>query len=76
MPRAPGTPHMPDKPGPTGGESTCPMCDTHWTVTPVRDCLMPACGCYGHDASPSNPHRPCHWCGLRHAIGCEKRPRG
>lgn len=53
------------------GRSICPVCARSWTVTPLDDCLMPACGCYGHDASHRNPARPCHTCGLAHALGCE-----
>lgn len=53
------------------GESTCPMCGRIWTVTPRADCLMPACGCYGHDASHRNPARPCQSCGINHAFTCE-----
>lgn len=51
-----------------GGASTCPICGRSWTVTPWDDCLLPACGCYGHDVGPGNPNRPCNRCGLRHAL--------
>lgn len=57
---------------PTAGESTCPMCGRAWTVTPFADCFMPACGCYGDDASAANPNRPCESCGLSHAWKCVK----
>jgi hypothetical protein len=59
----------------TAGESTCQICGDTWTVTPARDCLVPACGCYGHDTSPANPARPCESCGIRHAVRCLRRPR-
>lgn len=52
------------------GISTCPICGMKWLVTPYRDCLLPACGCYGDDAGPNNPHRPCERCGLTHAMSC------
>lgn len=57
----------------TAGESTCPVCDRTWTVTPFDDCMLPACGCYGDDTSAANPHRICHRCGLAHARRCPKR---
>lgn len=53
-----------------GGTSTCPICRRHWWVTPLADCLLPACGCYGHDTGAGNPNRPCHPCGLSHALRC------
>lgn len=56
------------------GMSTCPMCGIEWLVTPRRDCVMPACGCYGFDATEANPDRPCERCGIQHAWTCEKRP--
>jgi len=56
------------------GWSTCPRCDRHWKVTVWDDCLMPACGCYGKDASPDNPSRLCGTCGLLHALSCEGMP--
>ena len=55
------------------GMSTCPDCGKHWLVTPRNDCMMPACGCYGFDATEANPTRPCETCGIRHAWTCEKR---
>lgn len=58
----------------TAGVSTCPICQLTWTVTILRDCLLPACGCYGSDTSPGNPYRPCHDCGLDHALSCPKKP--
>ena len=58
----------------TAGTSTCPGCGVTWTVTPARDCMLPACGCYGHDTGPSNPARPCEACGLGHAFTCPKMP--
>jgi hypothetical protein len=48
------------------GESTCPICNRHWLVTPNDDCLLPACGCFGGDTSAANPARPCEACGLKH----------
>ncbi len=53
-----------------GGTSTCPICGVHWWVTPLVDCLVPACGCYGDDTSANNRERPCHACGLAHALEC------
>jgi hypothetical protein len=55
------------------GYSTCPMCGRNWLVTPAADCLVPACGCYGDDTGPTNPRRPCHPCGLNHALACINR---
>lgn len=54
------------------GYSTCPICEKHWLVTPLRDCCLPACGCYGEDTSENNPARPCEHCGIYHAMNCEK----
>lgn len=48
------------------GESTCPICGRVWTVTPLDDCLMPSCGCFGSDTSADNPARPCESCGIAH----------
>lgn len=53
------------------GESTCPICQRTWLVTPKDDCLMPACGCFGFDTSASNPSRPCETCGLTHQYAHE-----
>jgi len=55
---------------PNAGWSTCPLCEKHWLVTPREDCLVPACGCYGDDASQGD--RPCEPCGLNHAWSCDK----
>lgn len=55
----------------TAGESTCPICGRHWTVTPLDDCMMPACGHYGFDTSAANPNRPCEDCGIIHAYTCK-----
>lgn len=55
-----------------GGDSTCPICAIQWTVTVGRDCLIPACGCYGYDPGPDNPARPCEPCGINHALACPK----
>lgn len=52
----------------SAGFSTCPVCTRTWEVTPHDDCMMPACGCFGTDASAANPARPCEGCGLRHAM--------
>ena len=57
------------------GTSTCPVCGRMWLVTPLDDCMLPACGCYGHDTSAANPARICEPCGLRHAFNCEKMPK-
>lgn len=54
------------------GWSTCPMCQRRWLVTMYEDCMMPACGCYGHDTSEKNPNRPCESCGINHALNCSK----
>jgi hypothetical protein len=58
----------------TYGKSTCPLCKTHWPVTIFADCVLPACGCYGHDASAANPQRPCLQCGTEHARTCPHMP--
>lgn len=50
------------------GTSTCPACYRYWWVTPLDDCLLPSCGCYGQDTSANNPDRLCHSCGLAHAL--------
>lgn len=55
-------------------ESTCPICKRHWTVTIADDCMLPACGHYGHDTSAANPDRPCESCGLHHAWNCLDMP--
>ena len=57
------------------GISTCPICKETWLVTPLEDCLLPECGCYGYDTSANNPNRPCEHCGLYHAMHCDKMPR-
>jgi hypothetical protein len=66
-PVAAADPQVPD-----AGWSTCPICARTWLVTPVVDCMLPACGCYGHDTSRHNPIRPCEPCGLAHARACPK----
>jgi hypothetical protein len=58
----------------TAGESICPICSVFWIVTPMRDCLMPACGCFGHDFSEANLSRPCEPCGIQHALNCPRMP--
>jgi hypothetical protein len=57
------------------GMSTCPICKKEWLVTPSEDCMVPACGCFGNDASAANPNRPCEPCGIKHAWTCKKVPR-
>lgn len=57
------------------GTSTCPLCGKEWLVTRVEDCMMPACGHYGFDASAANPNRPCEPCGIRHAWSCPDLPQ-
>lgn len=64
----------PEPRGEHGGRSTCPQCGRRWWVTPLDDCLVPACGCYGTDTGADNPERPCHRCGLAHATSCEHMP--
>jgi len=54
------------------GISTCPICKKTWVVTIERDCMLPVCGCYGHDTGENNPNRPCEWCGISHAMNCSK----
>jgi hypothetical protein len=54
------------------GQSKCPICGKVWAVTPLDDCFLPACGCYGSDTSRENPARPCESCGLQHALTCAK----
>lgn len=56
------------------GTSTCPLCGRTWLVTPLDDCGLPACGCYGDDVSAANPARPCERCSIRHALACPKMP--
>ncbi len=59
-----------------GGRSRCPWCGRRWWVTPVDGCLLPACGCAGSDTTADNPYRPCHACGLDHALNCtQPRPK-
>ena len=55
------------------GWSTCPLCRRRWLVTPVDDCLMPSCGCFGNDCEETNPNRPCEACGTYHYLHCSKR---
>ncbi len=57
---------------PNAGMSTCPICHKSWLVTPFADCLMPACGCYGHDVSEKNHSRLCQNCGIQHVLHCDK----
>jgi hypothetical protein len=52
--------------------STCPICKKKWAITPMADCFLPGCGCYGHDTSEKNSARPCWECGLQHAFTCPK----
>lgn len=59
---------------PNAGWSTCPVCDKRWLVTPQMDCLIPACGCFGHDTSEKNNLRPCEPCGMAHAHDCPFMP--
>ena len=54
------------------GISTCPICHKTWIVTIMRDCMLPACGCFGEDTSDNNPNRPCEHCGIQHAMTCSK----
>ena len=54
------------------GMSKCPVCKREWLVTPLDDCMLPACGCYGHDTSENNPNRICHSCGMNHTKTCLK----
>lgn len=54
--------------------STCPICGRAWKVWLGDDCLLPLCGCFGHDASEANPNRPCEACGTAHAVSCHKMP--
>lgn len=58
---------------PDAGVSTCPVCGRRWLVTPADDCMLPACGFYGYDASAANPARPCFDCGLKHAWTCPRK---
>lgn len=55
------------------GNSKCPICKREWLVTPVDDCLLPSCGCYGNDAGKNNPNRPCETCGMIHYNNCGKQ---
>jgi hypothetical protein len=64
---------MPAPRGAHAGRSRCPMCGLRWWVTPANDCLLPACGCYGNVTGPENPERPCHRCGLTHAVRCKQK---
>lgn len=56
-----------------GGPSCCPMCGRVWWVTPLNDCCLPVCGCWGSDTSAANPDRPCETCGIGHWYRCERR---
>ena len=55
------------------GYSKCPICGIEWLVTRSNDCLLPSCGCFGHDTSERNKNRPCFSCGLKHAMNCKKK---
>lgn len=59
---------------PNAGASICPLCGRTWLVTAMADCLMPACGCYGHDTTAGNPSRPCEPCGISHSMTCQEMP--
>lgn len=54
------------------GMSKCPVCGREWLVTPLDDCMLPACGCFGQDVSENNPSRICESCGMTHAFTCAK----
>ena len=54
------------------GESTCPICGKEWLVTPMEDCMLPSCGCFGSDTSRTNLGRPCEPCGILHFYTCER----
>jgi len=55
-------------PGLNAGLSTCPICGRSWRVTPLDDCLVPDCGCYGDETERGD--RPCEPCGLAHIESC------
>lgn len=57
------------------GYSTCPVCRRNWLVTPMDDCLLPVCGCFGSDTSERNFARPCESCGIEHFRTCTLRPQ-
>lgn len=56
------------------GVSQCPICSRKWLVTPLADCCLPTCGCYGSDTGANNQARPCQPCGIAHALKCERMP--
>lgn len=58
------------EPSISAGWSTCPICKRTWWVTPLDDCLVPACGHYGDSTDASRTDRSCHSCGLAHAWKC------
>jgi len=58
------------------GISNCPICERSWLVTPLDDCLLPACGCFGWDTTSANPFRPCETCGHQHWANCSVAQRG
>lgn len=64
-----------DRDSKDAGESTCPACKRHWIVTVFDDCMMPICGCFGHDVSANNPNRVCNGCGIQHAMKCKRMPK-
>jgi hypothetical protein len=53
---------------PNAGWSTCPLCGKRWLVTPLEDCMVPDCGCFGNDTMKGD--RPCERCGFMHGISC------
>lgn len=53
-------------------EKHCPLCDRTWTPSPLDDCFMPSCGCYGNDLSARE--LPCDRCGMNHIFSCAKGP--
>lgn len=50
------------------GTSICPVCLRHWLVSPLDDCMLPTCGCFGKDVGASNGARPCERCGMWHGF--------
>jgi len=58
---------------PNAGMSTCPICKRTWLVTPLDDCMVPYCGCFGNVTESGN--RPCERCGLHHTVHCLRSVR-
>jgi hypothetical protein len=52
-------------------ELQCPICQRVWVPSMFDDYCLPACGCYGEEATRDTPCEPC---GISHAWNCPNLP--